>query len=290
MSNKLSIKDVKLKGADSFFGNKKEESSEKIQMIKISELSEFEGHPFKIREDKLQEMADSIKQYGVLMPGIVRKKAYGGYEIIAGHTRKAACEIAGLDTMPVIVKDISDDEATILMVDSNIQREDILPSEKAKAYKMKHEAMKSQGMPGNSLRQIGEENGENYKSVQRYIWLARLIDELLEMVDEKKLGVSPGVDLSWLPEDEQRMVYEVIHNQNRSLSIKESAIIKQLSKDGKLDEVTLLRMFVSEKQNKRRVSLDQKRLDQYFTPDITEQEIMDIIISLLDTWKTEQES
>ena len=192
--------------------------------------------------------------------------------------------------MPVIVKDISDDEATILMVDSNIQREDILPSEKAKAYKMKHEAMKSQGMPGNSLRQIGEENGENYKSVQRYIWLARLIDELLEMVDEKKLGVSPGVDLSWLPEDEQRMVYEVIHNQNRSLSIKESAIIKQLSKDGKLDEVTLLRMFVSEKQNKRRVSLDQKRLDQYFTPDTTEQEIMDIIISLLDTWKTEQES
>lgn len=145
-------------------------------------------------------------------------------------------------------------------------------------------------MPGNSLRQIGEENGENYKSVQRYIWLARLIDELLEMVDEKKLGVSPGVDLSWLPEDEQRMVYEVIHNQNRSLSIKESAIIKQLSKDGKLDEVTLLRMFVSEKQNKRRVSLDQKRLDQYFTPDTTEQEIMDIIISLLDTWKTEQES
>lgn len=140
------------------------------------------------------------------------------------------------------------------------------------------------------MRQIGEENGENYKSVQRYIWLARLIDELLEMVDEKKLGVSPGVDLSWLPEDEQRMVYEVIHNQNRSLSIKESAIIKQLSKDGKLDEVTLLRMFVSEKQNKRRVSLDQKRLDQYFTPDTTEQEIMDIIISLLDTWKTEQES
>ena len=190
--------------------------------------------------------------------------------------------------MPVIVKDIGDDEAIIIMVDSNIQREDIFPSEKARAYKMKYDAMKNQGTAGNSLRQIGEENNENYKAVQRYIWLARLSDELLDWVDTKRLGLGQGVDLSWLDETEQRLVYKILQEQNRSLSLKESAIIKELSKGKKLDEITILRMFASKRKGARKVSLDQKKLDVYFTPDVSEQEIMDIILSLLDKWKTEK--
>ena len=288
MANKLSLGDVKLQGYDSFFGNKKvENNGDSIQNISLAELCDFENHPFKIHEDKLEEMVESIKQYGVLMPGIVRRKPYGGYEIIAGHTRKRACELAGLEVMPVIIKELNDDEATVLMVDSNIQREDVLPSEKARAYKMKHNALKNQGTPGFSLKKIGDENGDNYKTVQRYIWLANLNDELLQMVDDKKLGMSQGIDLSWLTVDEQEMVYNVLTSQNKALSIKDSAIIKQLSKDGKLDEVTLLRMFVSEQKSKRRVYFDQKKLDQYFTPDVSEKEITEIIISLLDKWKLE---
>ena len=190
--------------------------------------------------------------------------------------------------MPVIVKDIGDDEAIIIMVDSNIQREDIFPSEKARAYKMKYDAMKNQGTAGNSLRQIGEENNENYKAVQRYIWLARLSDELLDWVDTKRLGLGQGVDLSWLDETEQRLVYKILQEQNRTLSIKESAIIKELSQGKKLDEITILRMFASKRKGARKVSLDQKKLDVYFTPDVSEQEIMDIILSLLDKWKTEK--
>jgi len=290
MANKLSLGDVKLQGYDSFFGNKKaEKSGDSIQNIALSELCDFEGHPFKIHEDKLEEMAESIKEYGVLMPGIVRRKPYGGYEIIAGHTRKRACELAGLETMPVIIKELDDDEATVLMVDSNIQREDVFPSEKARAYSMKHKALKNQGTPGFSLKKIGDENGDNYKTVQRYIWLANLNDDLLQMVDDKKLGLSQGVDLSWLTEEEQSMVYNVLISQNKALSIKDSAIIKQLSKDGKLNEATLLRMFVSEQKAKRKVSFDQRKLDQYFTPDVSEKEIEEIIMSLLDKWKLENE-
>lgn len=289
MSNKLSIDDVKLQGYDSFFrGKKQKENEETLIEVNTSELTDFKGHPFRIREDKLLEMADSIKAHGVLVPGIVRRKKYGGYEIIAGHTRKRACELAGITKMPVIVKDIGDDEAIIIMVDSNIQREDIFPSEKARAYKMKYDAMKNQGTAGNSLRQIGEENNENYKAVQRYIWLARLSDELLDWVDTKRLGLGQGVDLSWLDETEQRLVYKILQEQNRTLSLKESAIIKELSKGKKLDEITILRMFASKRKGARKVSLDQKKLDVYFTPDVSEQEIMDIILSLLDKWKTEK--
>lgn len=288
MSNKLSIDDVKLQGYDSFFrGKKQKENEETLIEVNTGELSDFKGHPFKIREDKLLEMADSIKAHGVLVPGIVRRKQYGGYEIIAGHTRKRACELAGITKMPVIVKDIGDDEATIIMVDSNIQREDIFPSEKAKAYKMKYDAMKNQGTAGNSLRQIGEENNENYKAVQRYIWLARLSDEFLDWVDTKRLGLGQGVDLSWLDETEQHLVYKILQEQNRTLSVKESAIIKELSKGKKLDEVSILQTL-TRKKSARKVSLDQKKLDVYFTPDVSEQEIMDIILSLLDKWKTER--
>lgn len=290
MCRSKAMENVKLSSFDDLFGGKDVESSEEsIQLISLAELSDFEGHPFKIHEDELEEMVESIKQYGVLMPGIVRRKPYGGYEIIAGHTRKRACELAGLNAMPVIVRELDDDEATVLMVDSNIQREDVFPSEKARAYKMKYAALKNQGHPGNSLQQIGEENGDSSKQVQRYIYLANLTDELLQMVDDKRLGFTQGVDLSWLSEDEQKMIYKVIDSQSKSLSTKESAIIKQLSKDGKLEEVTVLRMFLSENKTKRKVTLPQKVLDQYFSPAMSDVEINEILISLLDKWKEEQE-
>ena len=172
--------------------------SEKILIIPLEELHTFKDHPFRVVDDeKMQETVESIEKYGVLVPAIARKRAAGGYELIAGHRRKRGSELAGKTDMPVIVRNYTDDEAVVIMVDSNIQREDILPSEKAKAYKMKYEAMKHQGKKSgkNTLEEVGETAGENAKKVQRYIWLARLSDALLEMVDNRKLGFSQGVDI-----------------------------------------------------------------------------------------------
>ena len=179
-------------------------------------------------------MIESVRQHGVLVPGIVRSRKEGGYEIIAGHTRRHVCELLGIDTMPVFVKDLDDNEASLIMVDSNIQRENILPSEKARAYKIKYDAMKNQGKEGNSLQKMSEESGENYKSIQRYIWLARLNDNLLGMVDNKKLGFIQGVSLSVLSNKEQEMVYDAICRYEKKLSTVQANTIKQLSADGKL--------------------------------------------------------
>ena len=193
MSKGGSAAKIKLNSYDDLFGGTEMSAgTEQVQAIPLSDLYEFKGHPFKVLDDeKMQETVESIKNYGVLMPGIARPRAGGGYEIIAGHRRKHGCELAGLSTMPMFIRDYSDDEATIIMVDTNIQREDILPSEKARAYAMKYEAMKHQGKKGNgsSLDEVGEAAGESGKTVQRYIWLARLSDELLDMVDKKKIGL-----------------------------------------------------------------------------------------------------
>ena len=190
MSRTKALKNVKLTSFDDLFGGKVvEETAETgdVKEIPLSELHEFHNHPFQIRSDEeLEEMIESVREHGVLVPGIVRKREQGGYEIIAGHTRKHVCEVLGLETMPVFVKELNDDEASMVMVDSNIQRENIRPSEKAKAYKIKYDAMKNQGKAGNSLKMMSEESGENYKSIQRYIWLARLNDDLLALVDHLK--------------------------------------------------------------------------------------------------------
>ena len=213
MSRSKALEKVKLTRFDDLFGGKEAEpavEAGEVKQIPISELHEFHNHPFQIRSDeKLEEMIESVRQHGVLVPGIVRPRKEGGYEIIAGHTRRHVCELLGIDSMPVFVKDLDDDEASLIMVDSNIQRENILPSEKAKAYKIKYDAMKNQGKEGNSLQKMSEESGENYKSIQRYIWLARLNDNLLGMVDKKKLGFIQGVSLSVLSDKEQEMVYKV---------------------------------------------------------------------------------
>ncbi len=200
---------IKLESFEELFGNdgRQEGSSEQILLIPLTELYPFQNHPFRVEDDeKMEETAESIRQYGVLVPGIARERTGGGYEIIAGHRRKRGSELAVKTEMPIIIRPYSDDEATIIMVDSNIQREDILPSEKAKAYAMKYEAMKHQGKKSgrNTLEEVGEAAGENAKKVQRYIWLSKLSDTLLAMVDRRKLGFSQGVDFSFLSKEAQQ--------------------------------------------------------------------------------------
>ena len=221
---------IKMVSFDDLFGGSgaQEIGEEQIINAPLADLHEFKDHPFKVLDDeKMEETTESIRLYGVLVPGIARPRAGGGYELIAGHRRKHGSERAGKTEMPIIVRNYSDDEATIIMVDSNIQREDILPSEKAKAYKMKYEAMKHQGKKSgkNTLDEVGEAAGENAKKVQRYIWLSRLSDELLEMVDSRKLGFSQGVDISFLSEEAQQWVEVIIEEQGCNVSTVQSGKI-----------------------------------------------------------------
>lgn len=233
---------IKMESFDDLFGGSSAQEiwAEQIINAPLADLHEFKDHPFKVLDDeKMEETTESIRLYGVLVPGIARPRAGGGYELIAGHRRKHGSERAGKTEMPIIVRNYSDDEATIIMVDSNIQREDILPSEKAKAYKMKYEAMKHQGKKSgkNTLDEVGEVAGENAKKVQRYIWLSRLPDELLEMVDAKKLGFSQGVDISFLSEEAQQWVEVIIEERGCNVSTVQSRKLKEY---GKAENLRLL--------------------------------------------------
>lgn len=262
-----------------------------IVEIPLSELHTFENHPFRVVDDEnMEEMVESVKEYGVLVPAIARPRAEGGYELISGHRRKHASELAGKDTMPVIVRDCDNDEAVVIMVDANIQREDILVSERAKAYQMKYEAMKHQGKAqGISLKAMSEQAGESMKTIQRLICIASLDEKLLAMVDEKKLGLRQGVDLSFIPQEQQRIVYEVISEMGVSLSQEQSARIKEASRKGYLN-ADFLRDFLSEKKPKpRKVVFNQKKLDNYFTPDMSNEDIEELIVKLLDEWKEKGE-
>lgn len=284
---------IKIDHFDDLFGCAAEQgaSGEQILSVPLSDLYTFKDHPFRVTDDeKMEETAESIRQYGVLVPGIARSRAGGGYEIIAGHRRRRGCELAGLEEMPVIVRDYTDDEATIIMVDSNIQREDILPSEKARAYAMKYEAMKHQGKKSgkSTLEEVGEAAGENAKKVQRYVWLSRLIDRLLEMVDNKKLGFSQGVDLSFLTEDMQLWVLSIIEEQGCSISIVQSRKIKEYGKSGELTQAMVRLILVDEKPKERRVTLKADKISQYFAEDYSSEEIEEIILQLLDEWKDQQ--
>ena len=296
MSRTKALENVKLTSFDDLFGGKNIEKAAEagdVKEIPLSELHEFHNHPFQIRSDEeLTEMIESVREHGVLVPGIVRKRKEGGYEIIAGHTRKHVCEILGFETMPVFVKEMDDDEASLVMVDSNIQRENIRPSEKAKAYKIKYDAMKNQGKAGNSLKMMSEESGENYKMIQRYIWLARLNDDLLALVDNKQLGMVQGVSLSVLSEKEQEAVYDAICRHKMKLSTVQANTIKQLSVDGKFNEQILERYLTSAQKQKRKkeITLKNERLSEYFEEETTEEEMMNIIFELLETWKRKKGS
>ena len=284
---------IKIDSFDDLFGagNLQGDSTEQIISVLIQDLYDFKDHPFQVSDDeKMEETTESIRQYGVLVPGIARPRAGGGYEIIAGHRRKRGCELVGKTEMPMIVRNYTDDEAIIIMVDSNIQREDILPSEKAKAYKMKYEAMKHQGKKSgkNTLEEVGEAAGENGKKVQRYIWLSRLSDELLEMVDHKKIGFSQGVDLSFLSEEAQQWVEVIIEEQGCNISTVQSSKIKEYGKSGELTFAMVRLILTEEKAKERRVTLRADKIGRYFEEEYSNEEIEDIIIQLLDEWKKRQ--
>ena len=283
---------VKIEKFEDLFGGSAGQGSSVEQIINapLADLHTFKDHPFRVVDDeKMEETTESIRQYGVLVPGIARPRAGGGYEIIAGHRRKRGSELAGKTQMPVIVRNYTDDEATIIMVDSNIQREDILPSEKARAYKMKYEAMKHQGKKSgkNTLDEVGEAAGENAKKVQRYIWLSRLSDELLEMVDTKKLGFSQGVDISFLTEEAQQWVQAVIGEQGCSVSMVQSGKLKEYGKSGELTFAMVRLILTEEKPKERKITIKSDKIGEYFSDSYSNEEIENIIISLLDKWKEE---
>ena len=284
---------IKMESFDDLFGGSsaQETGAEQIINAPLADLHEFKDHPFKVLDDeKMEETTESIRLYGVLVPGIARPRAGGGYELIAGHRRKHGSERAGKTEMPIIIRNYSDDEATIIMVDSNIQREDILPSEKAKAYKMKYEAMKHQGKKGkgSSLDEVGEAAGESGKTVQRYIWLARLSDELLDMVDKKKIGLVQGVDISFLTEQGQEWVQGILEETGASISTTQSSKLKEYGKNGELTLPMVRLILAEEKPKERKVTIKADKISRYFTEDYSSEDIENIIYQLLEEWQSKQ--
>ena len=281
---------IKLNKLEDLIGGTENMAGEQIINAKLSDLHTFKGHPFRVLDDeKMEETTESISRYGVLVPGLARPRAGGGYEIIAGHRRKRGSERAGLDTMPVIVRNYTDDEATIIMVDSNIQREDILPSEKAKAYAMKYEAMKHQGSKGGStLDEVGEVAGESGKTVQRYVWLARLSDELLGMVDAKKIGIAQGVDISFLTEEQQQYVTVILQETGASVSNVQAEKLKEYGKSGELTLAMVRLILAEEKPKERKVTIKGDKISRYFSEDYSNDDIEGIIIQLLEEWQSKQ--
>ena len=273
---------------------------DKITLLPLSELHDFPNHPFKVRDDEaMQETAESIRQYGVLVPAIVRPREDGGYEIIAGHRRRHGSELAGLSAMPCIVRQMDDDTATILMVDSNIQRENILPSERAQAYKMKLEAIKRQGtrhdltsdqlgqkLRGKTSREvIAENSNDSPTQIQRYIRLTELSPELQQMVDEKKIGMTPAVEISYLKPEEQQMLLTAIDSEQATPSLSQAQRMKKLSRDGKLNDDTMLDIMMEQKKPEGyNVVLSADKLRKYFPRSYTPQKMEETILKLLDAW------
>ena len=281
---------------------------DKITLLPLSELHDFPNHPFKVRDDEaMQETTESIRQYGVLVPAIVRPREDGGYEIIAGHRRRRGSELAGLSAMPCIVRRMDDDTATILMVDSNIQRENILPSERAQAYKMKLEAIRRKaGRPAKGAENLPEDNcdqgghnfdgkrsveivadeaGESKSQVQRYIRLTELTPELQQMVDEKKIGMTPAVEISYLKPEEQQMLLTAIDSEQATPSLSQAQRMKKLSRDGKLNDDTMLDIMMEQKKPEGyNVVLSADKLRKYFPRSYTPQKMEETILKLLDAW------
>ena len=284
---------IKIERFDDLFGIglDSKNQGDKVVMLPLEQLHDFNGHPFKVLDDeKMEETVESIRQYGVLNPALARPRPDGEYELLSGHRRKHGSELAGLNELPVIVREYTDDEAAIIMVDSNIQREDILPSEKAKAYKIKYEAMKHQGKKEgkNTLDKVGETAGENAKKVQRYLWLSRLSEELLAMVDKKKLGFSQGVDISFLSEDAQQWVQAILEEQGCNISTVQSGKLKEYGKKGELTFAMVRLILTEEKEKTRKVTLKADKISKYFADDCSSEEIENTILQLLDDWKSRQ--
>ena len=294
MTEKTAQKEPGKKPAPS---KKPKPQQEVVVQISLSELHPFPDHPFQVREDaSMQETAESVKEYGVLVPALARPREDGGYELIAGHRRKHACELAGLATMPVIVRNIDRDAATIIMVDSNLQRENILPSERAKAYKMKMEAIKRQGArtdltsPKISAKfrsddEVGQDAGVSGDTIRNYIALTQLVPELQQMVDEKKIGMTPAVEISYLKPEEQQMLLTAIDSEQATPSLSQAQRMKKLSRDGKLNDDTMLDIMMEQKKPEGyNVVLSADKLRKYFPRSYTPQKMEETILKLLDAW------
>ena len=274
----------------------KEQIIESISNIELSKLKPFEEHPFSIRDDEaMQQTVESVRAYGVLVPAIARPLEDGSYELISGHRRKRACELAGLSTMPVIIRDIDRDAATIIMVDSNLQRENILPSERAKAYKMKLDAIKRQGARHDlsstqvaqklSVEKVAEEAGTSKDQVRRYIRLNELQPELQQMVDEGKIGMTPAVEISYLKPDEQRLLIETIDSEQATPSLSQAQRMKRLSQEGKLNDDSMLGIMMEQKKPENwNLSLPMDKIKKYFPRSYTPQRMEETIIKLLESW------
>lgn len=282
---------IKLSGYDELFKSTQadlaDSSESQVMDIPIKDLYEFKNHPFRVLDDeKMDETVESIQANGVLVPAIVRMRAEGGYELISGHRRRRACELAGLDTMPVIIRNLTDEEATVIMVDANIQRETLLISEKAKAYAMKYQAEKRQGKSGGYLLdEMSEQSGDSRKQIQRYIWLSRLCDQFLELIDNKKLGFCQGIDISFLNEEEQAWTLLAINMGQINVSLKQSAALKKLSQEHMLNFAMIQEVLAKPVMETRKFSLSEKKLSVYFDNSYTNERIEELIIKLLDQWK-----
>ena len=277
--------------------SRQDAAREKVMEIPLSELYAFRDHPFKVQDDeRMLDTAQSIREYGVLVPAIARPRKEGGYELISGHRRKRGCELAGLETMPVIIRDMDDDAATIVMVDSNIQRESLLPSERAFAYRMKLEAMKRQGarrdltsgQVGPKLRSnaiVAEQAGESVKQVQRFIRLTKLIPQLLDMVDEKKIAFNPAVELSYLKPQEQTELLDAMESEQATPSLSQAQRLKKFSQEGRLS-LDVMRAIMSEekKHDLDRVTIGSDKLQKYFPKSWTPAQMETQIIKLLESW------
>ena len=302
---KSSAKNIVLKSVDDIFQteeNRVDAQRERVQEIPLDQLKPFKNHPFKVRDDqRMLDTADSIREYGVLVPAIARPDPNGGYELISGHRRKRGCEMAGLQTMPVIIRNLDDDAAVLVMVDSNIQREELLPSERAFAYKMKLEALKHQGarmdltscQVGTKLRadeKLAESVNESARTVQRFIRLTELISELLDMVDERKLAFNPAVEVSYLKQDEQRMLLEAMDAEQTTPSLSQAQRLKKFSQEGRLTEEAMSAIMSEEKKSDMdKVTLRSDTLRRYFPKSYTPKQMEQTIIKLLDVWQKQRQ-
>ena len=302
---KSSAKNIVLKSVDDIFQteeNRADAQRERVQEIPLDQLKPFKNHPFKVRDDqRMLDTVDSIREYGVLVPAIARPDPEGGYELISGHRRKRGCEMAGLQTMPVIIRDLDDDAAVLVMVDSNIQREELLPSERAFAYKMKLEALKHQGarmdltscQVGTKLRadeKLAESVNESARTVQRFIRLTELISELLDMVDERKLAFNPAVEVSYLRQDEQRMLLEAMDAEQTTPSLSQAQRLKKFSQEGRLTEEAMSAIMSEEKKSDMdKVTLRSDTLRRYFPKSYTPKQMEQTIIKLLDVWQKQRQ-
>ena len=300
---KSSARNIELKSVDDLFSTEESRADaqrEKVQEIPLGELHPFRNHPFKVKDDAaMQDTVDSVREYGVLVPAIARPDPDGGYELIAGHRRHYASELAGKETMPVIVRDLDDDAATIIMVDSNLQREELLPSERAFAYKMKLEAMKHQGerldltsaqvgrkLENRESREIlAEQVGQSRNQISRFIRLTELIPTLLDMVDERKIAFNPAVELSYLKKEEQTLLLEAMDSEQATPSLSQAQRLKKFSQQ-KMLSLDVMRVVMSEekKTDLDRVTLKNETLRKYFPKSYTPKQMEDTIIKLLEGW------